>query len=160
MTPTELTIATYICEEVRRQGHDLSSQGDGVKRVRGMWAAWDLALKLRAEGTHPTVEIVKTLGSLVEDCNQEGFRTVRIRVGWEETGSEIGLIGSDLEALLSSKVWWDREPLECYRAFERIHPFLDGNGRTGKILLAWRANRLEDPFFPPRNFWGHPIQNP
>ena len=40
----------------------------------------------------------------------------------------------------------------AYYNFEKIHPFGDGNGRTGKIILNWLNDSLESPVMPP-NFW-------
>lgn len=36
-------------------------------------------------------------------------------------------------------------PDEFYVEFEKIHPFVDGNGRTGKILHNWLLGTLGDP---------------
>jgi Fic/DOC family len=41
---------------------------------------------------------------------------------------------------------------EWYRQFEEIHPFIDGNGRTGNILWNWLMGTLHEPKDPP-NFW-------
>lgn len=42
---------------------------------------------------------------------------------------------------------------EFYYQFENIHPFVDGNGRTGKILYNYLLGSLNNPVMPP-NFWG------
>jgi hypothetical protein len=44
-----------------------------------------------------------------------------------------------------------------YFEYEEIHPFRDGNGRTGKILFNYLKGTLDNPQMPP-NFWG--ISNP
>jgi fido (protein-threonine AMPylation protein) len=41
-----------------------------------------------------------------------------------------------------------------------VHPFRDGNGRTGKILLNWLNQSLNAPIFPPSDLFGSPIRNP
>lgn len=39
------------------------------------------------------------------------------------------------------------DPWHCHCAFESLHPFMDGNGRTGRALWAWQMHRLNlDPF--------------
>jgi len=43
---------------------------------------------------------------------------------------------------------------EWYLAYEWIHPFRDGNGRTGKILHNWLNGTLFDPVLVPDYFGG------
>jgi fido (protein-threonine AMPylation protein) len=40
----------------------------------------------------------------------------------------------------------------AYREFQTIHPFRDGNGRTGKILYNYLRGTLADPVMPPNFF--------
>lgn len=36
-------------------------------------------------------------------------------------------------------------PENCHIEFEKIHPFVDGNGRTGRMLMWWQQLKLEQP---------------
>ena len=98
------------------------------------------------------------LGKMMERVrNRYGIRDCGVRVG-----SRVCPAPEHVEPML--RVLFENignfEPLEFYREFEQIHPFVDGNGRTGKVLLNWLNGSLENPVFPPSDFWGHPIRNP
>lgn len=48
-------------------------------------------------------------------------------------------IYSDLVALLATI--GDTDPFEFHVAYETLHPFMDGNGRTGRALWVWQMWR-------------------
>lgn len=54
-------------------------------------------------------------------------------------------IRDDLEQIL--RTLGARRPWETHVDFERVHPFTDGNGRSGRALWAWQMIRHgKDPF--------------
>jgi Fic/DOC family protein len=154
--PPEWSVPDYIREEVRRQGHNLSDPHDGGRRVEWMAFAWERARTLCAARKRPWLADVVELGRMVEpEKNASGIRLCGVRVG-ARACLPPHLVPRALENLVNSQLG----PLAWYKEFETIHPFIDGNGRTGKILLNWLAGTLETPFFPPADLFGYPITNP
>lgn len=164
------SVVDYCVEEVERQGHD-TTRLDGLRRVGWMLDAWSLALyelgfsSPREDSRHGSgparlsVGLVERLGELVEpEKNKNGFRECGVRVGgavcpeWRKVRGLVKELVYEQDAM---------DPLTFYRAFLEIHPFVDGNGRTAKILLNWKnGTLLENPLFPPNDFWGRWIRNP
>lgn len=154
-------VITYITEEVARQGHDLLSL-DGIQRVGWMTDGWCYALSQRYtyNKLKPTVDDVIQMGKMVERYkNAGGVRQCDVFVGWKACPGPEHL-NRLLVGLFEAIDTYD-DPILFYKAFESVHPFEDGNGRTGKIILNWLNGTLLDPIFPPSTLWGkHPIQNP
>lgn len=59
-------------------------------------------------------------------------------------------IVEDLKNLLVSIHAGHLGPYEAHIAYETLHPFMDGNGRSGRVLWAWQMIHLGlDPFALP-----------
>lgn len=82
----------------------------------------------------------------LQDHERGQYRTVGVRVG-----NRVCPIAQRVPDLMDE---WLRDslnmtPLEAHIEFERIHPFVDGNGRTGRMLLWYDEilNREEPTLF-------------
>lgn len=130
--------------------------------VYWMAAAWNHALANRRwyPGALLTVDYIIEWGMMVDPyMNKDGIRKIGVYVNTLEgrknypPHEEVPRL---LKALVASQD--DLTPEEFYKQFEGIHPFGDGNGRTGKIVYNWLKDTLHAPIMPPDFFGG--ISNP
>lgn len=143
-------IRSFILGEVERQYHPIGTTEYAV-RVEWMTDAWQWALDqsrtLKPDwhrGDHlPSVNDILCLAAMIEpETNFSGFRTYPVWIGGRE-GAEWGLVPHLMAQL------WERintaDADKLYLDFEDIHPFGDGNGRTGKVLHNWLLGTLNEP---------------
>jgi Fic family protein len=98
--------------------------------------------------THESMfQLHRIIAGEVMDQGEPGrYRTIRVRVGQfvpPPPGDVSGLMFELLE-------WWNKEApgispvlssAIIHHRFESIHPFADGNGRTGRALALWELYR-------------------
>lgn len=126
-------------------------QGSGERSVSWMLNAWQYAFRMCE--APPTVADVKMLGQLVEPVkNSGGWREVGVRVGHDVKG-DWRVVPRQMANLCGEGM--SLEPAEWFREYEEVHPFIDGNGRTGQILFNWLLGTLHQPEWAP-NFWHDP----
>lgn len=148
-------------------------QMSGELSVGWMAEAWDYAQwasNLRHEYTDevigrrlPTLADVMNIGKLVEpNVNYNGFRKVDVRVGWDVKmdWESVPRAMDGLMEGLTVEAYHPRPgitmqamtPDKFFKEYEDIHPWRDGNGRSGVILFNWLNGTLDNPVWAP-NFW-------
>jgi len=92
-------------------------------------------------------ELHRILAGEVMDQGEAGrYRTIQVRVGNHFPPAAADVSGLMFELL----EWWNKESIGLspvlssailHFRFEDIHPFADGNGRTGRALALWELYR-------------------
>lgn len=71
------------------------------------------------------------------------FRTVPVTAGGYYPPNGILLTGGMYAWGMDLLEHWETlDPKEMHIRFEKIHPFIDGNGRTGRMLMWWHEKKL------------------
>lgn len=145
---------------VRWAAEECEWQHSGEASVFWFLQGWDLACGYEAlpvlDNGHPCpldLDFILSLGRIVEPRhNVDGFRMVDVRVGYSRK-----MPFSHVPAAM--RLWCDSlpdmDPVEAFRQYEEIHPFRDGNGRTGSIIFNMLKETLDAPVHPP-NLWNDP----
>jgi len=140
-------------EQVRavEEGREIPAVAARARReVVNYFAALRFVEKNAAKKTISHEEILRLHNIMAGDVMDQGtagrYRTIAVRVGRYVPPLPGDVSGSMFELL----AWWNQEAAKMspvlssaiihYR-FESIHPFADGNGRTGRALALWELYR-------------------
>lgn len=133
------------------EGRALPTSGERAKREVMNYFAGLRYVEKRATtklmGHNHILELHRILAGEVMDQGEAGrYRTIAVRVGRyvPPPPAEVSALMADLLA------WWNKESVKLspvlssailHHQFETIHPFADGNGRTGRALALWELYR-------------------
>jgi hypothetical protein len=151
--PGVLLMALITLDVARWAAEECTRQRSGEMSVAWLLKGWLYAHRNRNHA--PTMRDILALGRIVEPRhNLGGLRKVGVRVGadvkmnWEAVPAAIKQLVND--------GWGELDADEWYRRYEEIHPFRDGNGRTGTCLWNWHRETLGKPQVPP-DFWSNTV---
>lgn len=122
----------------------------------GFKDAFYYIIDLASHNTPLTEETIKTIHSLVlmnDRENRGKYRNVPVRIlGALHTPPQPYMVQPAIEQLIRQYAEWKQEKhiIEAvallHLEFESIHPFIDGNGRTGRLLLNFEL--IKSGFLP------------
>jgi len=140
-------------EEVRllEEGHALpAATGRSRREVLNYFAGLRFIEKHRQEGRVRVEDVLKLHAVISTGAMDPGsagrFRNTRVRVGGYHPPPP-----GDVPGLMTDLMnWWNKQAPKwsavlssaiLHYQFEAIHPFADGNGRTGRTLALWELYR-------------------
>ncbi len=140
-------------EQVRavEEGREIPAVASRAKReVVNYFAGLRFVEKNAGKSTITHEEILRLHKTIAGDVMDQGtagrYRTIAVRVGRHLPPPPQDVSGLMFELL----TWWNKESKTLspvlssaivHYQFEAIHPFADGNGRTGRALALWELYR-------------------
>jgi hypothetical protein len=160
----------FVHDEVVRQFHDPRVKDDGGDRMEWMLEAWHYAMSL----SEITIDDIKKIAHLVEPKVNDGvrFRQYNVQIGsylppkWEEVPTVVGNLWRTIGLVKPKQGQTDFYKAQgyghsdhptaddFYLEYEGIHPWGDGNGRSGKVLHNFLLGTLDDPILVDDYFGG------
>lgn len=114
-----------------------------VYAYRYLWAVTDWFQPITVD-TILNVHKLLMEPAYLDEKYKGALRDINVTVGGRLCPSPV-LVPALLDNFLLD--WWDMDPTLAHVRFEKIHPFVDGNGRVGRIL--WMYHCAEKGLPPP-----------
>jgi Fic family protein len=140
-------------EQVRaiEEGREIPATAQRPRReVANYFAGLRFVEKNAKAGAISHARVLKLHRIMADEVMDQGkagqYRTIRVRVG-----SHVAPPPERVQPMMSDLLaWWNRDATGIspvlssailHHQFETIHPFADGNGRTGRMLSLWEVYR-------------------
>lgn len=114
-----------------------------------LWNAWlylctylhtDLTYETICEALYQLTAHQKELASI----DRNSYREIPVTVGGRVCPPPYLVCELMHNWLLDMKKYWKiLDPKQMHIRFEKIHPFVDGNGRLGRLLMWWHEEKLK-----------------
>lgn len=148
MKPTVKNVDTFL-----RESNAIEDVWDQVS-MRDARKAWKFIMNFDTLNVQIVKETHKMLmvSQDIEHKYKGEFRDVPVYIGGEKKSDSPLVIGEKLRLLIAHihEVMKNKDlnhevPACCHIKFEEIHPFIDGNGRIGRILMNWQLVKMGLP---------------
>lgn len=145
-TPEQIKVIEWAAAECERQQ-------TGPMAVANMMQAVAISLRDRSEPLYGAYfyHVIFVIGRAVEPIkNKNGLRNTPVRfANGTLLSTKEDTICRQLYKLCEQDMMGDVTPEQFYQEFQEIHPFIDGNGRTGAILYWMLKCRQAGILVPP-----------